>query len=174
MVDKHYITRRIEIDAGHRIPDHKSKCKNLHGHRYEIWATCEGELFDAGEQKGMVLDFGFLKQAMVDEIDQWCDHGLMLYVDDPLVPRMLGENQSAEDYQQLKILVDRDGSSPMLSHPWGKLYFLDVVPTAENLARHWFNRLNPIVKGWLGEQGGLVSVRVFETPNCYSDFPGDF
>ncbi|HCX34237.1 MAG TPA: 6-carboxytetrahydropterin synthase QueD, partial [Rhodocyclaceae bacterium] len=27
------ITRRLEFDAGHRIPDHLSRCRHLHGHR---------------------------------------------------------------------------------------------------------------------------------------------
>lgn len=26
-------TRRLEFDAGHRVPLHESKCKNPHGHR---------------------------------------------------------------------------------------------------------------------------------------------
>ncbi|MFM6979682.1 MAG: 6-carboxytetrahydropterin synthase, partial [Methylophilaceae bacterium] len=26
------ITTRLEFDAGHRIPCHKSQCRNLHGH----------------------------------------------------------------------------------------------------------------------------------------------
>ncbi|HEX5676071.1 MAG TPA: 6-carboxytetrahydropterin synthase, partial [Azonexus sp.] len=25
------ITRRLEFDAGHRIPDHRSQCRHLHG-----------------------------------------------------------------------------------------------------------------------------------------------
>lgn len=29
------ITRRLEFDAGHRIPDHQSQCRYLHGHRYD-------------------------------------------------------------------------------------------------------------------------------------------
>ena len=33
------ITRRLEFDAGHRIPDHASQCRHLHGHRYAIEVT---------------------------------------------------------------------------------------------------------------------------------------
>jgi 6-pyruvoyltetrahydropterin/6-carboxytetrahydropterin synthase len=30
------ITRRLEFDAGHRIPHHDGQCRHLHGHRYAI------------------------------------------------------------------------------------------------------------------------------------------
>ena len=33
------ITRKLEFDAGHRIPDHNSQCRNLHGHRYTLLIT---------------------------------------------------------------------------------------------------------------------------------------
>ena len=32
-------TRRIEFDAAHRVMEHESKCRHLHGHRYAIEAT---------------------------------------------------------------------------------------------------------------------------------------
>ena len=37
------ITTRMEFDSGHRIPNHKSVCKNLHGHRYAIEVTVKGK-----------------------------------------------------------------------------------------------------------------------------------
>jgi len=36
------ITRRLEFDAGHRIPHHAGKCCHLHGHRYAIELTVSG------------------------------------------------------------------------------------------------------------------------------------
>jgi 6-pyruvoyltetrahydropterin/6-carboxytetrahydropterin synthase len=36
------ITRRLEFDAGHRIPDHASQCRHLHGHRYALEITLSG------------------------------------------------------------------------------------------------------------------------------------
>lgn len=137
------ITRKIEIDAGHRVPDHRSKCKNIHGHRYVIEAVCEGGLFESGEQRGMVLDFGFLKQLMVEHIDEPCDHGLILAKDDPLRAMRLE----------------------------GKFYWIDGPPTAENLARHWFERLRNPVKAQSQENARLVKMRVWETPNCFAEYP---
>ena len=140
------ITREIGIDAGHRVPLHGSKCRSLHGHRYTVQATCEGTLAEAGEQDGMVLDFGFLKDEMMVEIDTPCDHALILWCEDPLVG----------------VLTGHEGC--------GKLYVLNSTPTAENLARHWFERLAPRVVARSEGNATLVNIRVFETPNCWADF----
>ena len=53
------ITRRLEFDAGHRIPDHRSQCRHLHGHRYALEITLAGEVIErAGDAaNGMVMDF---------------------------------------------------------------------------------------------------------------------
>ena len=49
------ITRKLEFDAGHRIPDHTSQCRNLHGHRYTVEITLKhyAHLLDEeAEEKG--------------------------------------------------------------------------------------------------------------------------
>ena len=63
--EENLITREIGIDMAHRVTHHGSKCKNIHGHRYTIHAMVKGPLFESGEQQGMVLDFGFLKEEMM-------------------------------------------------------------------------------------------------------------
>ena len=165
-MSQHWITRKIEIDAGHRIPDHRSKCKNVHGHRYVIEATCSGELFTEGEQQGMVLDFGFLKEEMVREIDDPCDHGMILYRKDPLVARI---KNSRASYDTMMSAFDnqRIGWYPTIT-VLGKTYFIDSVPTAENLAAHWFVRMNGAVKRRSQQQATLERIKVFETPNCWA------
>ena len=53
------ITRRLEFDAGHRIPNHDSRCRHLHGHRYAIEVTVSGDIVTAegDAEQGMVTDF---------------------------------------------------------------------------------------------------------------------
>jgi len=53
------ITRRLEFDAGHRIPNHNSLCKHLHGHRYAIEITLSGDIIanEGQSEQGMVMDF---------------------------------------------------------------------------------------------------------------------
>ena len=57
------ITRRLEFDAGHRIPDHASQCRHLHGHRYALEITLSGDTIkrDGSPVNGMVMDFGDVK-----------------------------------------------------------------------------------------------------------------
>ena len=40
------ITTRMEFDSGHRIPNHKSTCRNLHGHRYALEVTITGNIIN--------------------------------------------------------------------------------------------------------------------------------
>ena len=37
------IRRYVETDTGHRVPNHKSKCRHMHGHRYRFEAEIEGD-----------------------------------------------------------------------------------------------------------------------------------
>jgi 6-pyruvoyltetrahydropterin/6-carboxytetrahydropterin synthase len=133
------ITKRIEFDAGHRVPDHASKCRNPHGHRYELEVEVGGEVIDeAGNpQNGMVIDFAALKQVMLDEIDARWDHAFLIYEDDA------------------EMQFFRAAS-------W-KVDVLPFVPTAENLVRIAAMRMLVPLKAHGIE---LVSCRLWETRSC--------
>lgn len=184
----HMITREIGIDMGHRVTHHGSKCRNLHGHRYTIQATCKGPLFQDGEQEGMVLDFGFLKDIMMQEIDAPCDHGMTLWIDDPWTPILLDldivgltqARQIMKDQGYVPAIIDHSprskvsSASSEIKPKWnvgGKYYLVPFVPTAENLARHWFQRLQPRVLHRSDGLATLYNVKVWETPNCTATYP---
>lgn len=163
----HEITREIGIDAAHRVTHHGSKCRSLHGHRYVIQATCRGPLITSGPSQGMVCDFSFLKEAMLAEIDAPCDHGTILWWDDPL--------QTTLTRGLLAVTVegmDRTRACEILG-PYGKLYLVPFVPTAEQLAKHWFERLAPNVLRRSDNRATLTRLRVYETPNCWADYTLD-
>ena len=166
-MSKFQITREIGIDAGHRVTYHHSKCRSLHGHRYTIQATVEGDLAESGSTEGMAggMDFGFLKDEMMNEIDAPCDHALILWREDPLldvfVPPILvsGIISNKSAYVALQ---DKDTCC-------GKMYVIDTVPTAENLAAHWAARLAPAVSRRTDGKAKLVKLTVWETPNCKAE-----
>lgn len=143
-------TRELGIDAAHRVPTHGSKCKNLHGHRYTVRVTVEGELGE-GEEMGMTLDFGALKTMMLDLVDAPADHGLILWCADPLLSMFLPA---------------WDGSLGVHTGPAGKVWVIPVIPTAEALAGLWADALNIRVIEWSGGRCKVVDVTVWETPNC--------
>ncbi|MBL8492368.1 MAG: 6-carboxytetrahydropterin synthase QueD [Rhodocyclaceae bacterium] len=141
------ITRRLEFDAGHRIPDHRSQCRHLHGHRYAVEITLSGEVIDkAGRpDHGMVMDFSEVKAiAKTHVVDPW-DHAFLVWSEDSAVVDFLA------------------------TLPDHKTVVLGVVPTAENLARLAFDILAPLYRDHFGNGLRLEQVRLFETPNCWAD-----
>lgn len=165
-MSQHLITREIGIDMGHRVTLHGSKCRNLHGHRYTIQTTCSGHLGIEGEEMGMVLDFGFLKELMMEHIDEPCDHGMCLWDQDPFVKDFLPDEPAVQAVRSI-------GSKGYWSGEgnFGKLYLVPFVPTAENLARHWYHRLIAPVLERSDGRALCHSVKVWETPNCSAQFP---
>ena len=59
------LSKTLEIDAAHRLPNHPGKCSHLHGHRWRITIKIGVDDLD---DSGMVVDFGKLS-AMVREMD---------------------------------------------------------------------------------------------------------
>jgi 6-pyruvoyltetrahydropterin/6-carboxytetrahydropterin synthase len=159
MSARHTVSRRIEIDAAHRVPDHTGKCRNLHGHRYLVEAICSGDLASSGHESGMVIDFGFLKEEMLAAIDARADHATMLWSGDPLIEALIGPASAA----------DRDIAGRFRS-PFGPILVLPFTPTAENLARYWFDELKARVSARTGGRATLSEVRVWETPNTCATY----
>jgi len=169
MSKSYLIERQIEIDAGHRVTHHGSKCRNLHGHRYKIIAVCVGPLATEGEQQGMVLDFGFLKEEMLREIHTPCDHALILWMDDPLLKNFITDATLIE--KEIRPQIAKMGFYQTNQSAAGSLYIMPTVPTAENLAAHWFERLQPRVRERSANKAHLHQIKVFETPNCMAAYP---
>jgi len=141
------ITRRLEFDAGHRIPDHRSLCRHLHGHRYAIEVTVAGDVTrqDGNPRNGMVLDFSEVKAAVrASIVDVW-DHAFLVYRGDTQVREFLD------------------------TMPDHRTVILDVVPTAENLAAEAFRLLAPRIAELCEKSLKLENVRLYETPNCWAD-----
>ena len=141
------ITRRLEFDAGHRIPDHKSQCRHLHGHRYAIEITLAGDIIlqTGSPVNGMVMDFADVKAiAKKHVVDVW-DHAFLAY---------RGDTEIVPFLQSL---------------PWHNTVLLDVVPTAENLAFEAFAILDAAYRDTYGNHLRLDQVRLYETPNCWAD-----
>jgi 6-pyruvoyltetrahydropterin/6-carboxytetrahydropterin synthase len=141
------ITRRLEFDAGHRIPNHASQCRHLHGHRYAIEITLSGEIIctEGAAEQGMVMDFADVKRiAQAVLVEQW-DHAFLVYQGDHAVVEFLA------------------------SLPDHKTVVLPVVPTAENLAAEAFRVLDAAYLDTYGNQLRLQRVRLYETPNNWAD-----
>lgn len=142
------ITRKLEFDAGHRIPDHRSQCRNLHGHRYVLEITLQGDVVDieGAPDCGMVMDFADVKALAMEHLVNLWDHAFLVYAGDTRVREFLD------------------------SMPGHKTVVLNRMPTVENLAAIAFETLSQVYDAHYGVNLRLQRVRLYETPNCWADF----
>jgi 6-pyruvoyltetrahydropterin/6-carboxytetrahydropterin synthase len=141
------ITRKLEFDAGHRIPDHKSQCRNLHGHRYTLEITLTGAVITAegNSDNGMIMDFSDIKSLAKEHlVDVW-DHAFLVYEKDDKV---------------------RDFLATLPGH---KTVVIDCIPTVENLARVAFAILKSAYTDRYGTGLHLHKLVLHETPNCWAE-----
>lgn len=103
------VTCEIDFCYGHRLLEHAGRCRHLHGHNGKAIIVLEADKLD---NRGMVLDFGDVKRAVRERIEEHLDHRMLLRRDDPLVPVLLEHGEP--------------------------LFLMDDNPTAENIAKTLF------------------------------------
>ena len=141
------ITKRLEFDAGHRIAEHASQCRNVHGHRYVLEITLSGTPVNAPgtSSHGMLMDFAAVTElARTHLLNHW-DHACLVHSGDALL------------LQALALIPDH------------KTVVLATVPTVENLAQLAFATLAPLYAAEFGQRAALSRVRLYETPTCWAD-----
>ncbi len=104
------VSKEINFCYGHRLLDYDGRCAHPHGHNGKIEIELEASKLD---NRGMVYDFGDIKEMISRWVDSELDHRMILRKDDPLV----------------KILKD-------LKEP---CFLMDENPTAEALAKLIFD-----------------------------------
>lgn len=141
------ITRRLEFDAGHRIPNHGSQCRHLHGHRYALEITLSGPVIaTAGAaDEGMVMDFSTVKSIALQQVTEPWDHAFLAWREDRAVIDFLA------------------------TLPGHKTVIFNAPPTAEHLAQTAFGILDRAYAAQYGQRLLLEKVRLYETPNCWAD-----
>ena len=139
------ISKEIKWHMGHRVPNHKSKCRSMHGHTYYLTAHVLGIIDETAgtSNEGMVMDFGDVKSILMSNIYDVLDHGFMLWEGDTLV-------------------------AALLSDPHTKLIIVTFIPTAENIARWCFDRVKEDLH--IPEQRRLLKVVVKETPTSAAEY----
>ncbi len=141
------VSKEIEFDAGHRVPNHVSKCRNPHGHRYRVRLTCAGDIVTDPQdpEYGMLTDFGALKTMLTMLVHDVLDHAMVVHKDDDAL---------------LDAMSGRD---------W-KVVVFPLVPTAENMARWvWMQCGNEIERTYEGRLW-LQLVSVWETPTSVAHY----
>ena len=142
------IRRWIETDTGHRVPNHKSKCSNIHGHRYRWEIELQGDVVtQAGvSDEGMLMDFGDIKRILTEHIHDIVDHAFLVYE---------GDTSIIEAFDVI-------GNQ--------KLVVLPFIPTAENLARWAYETVEPHIQSTYGNNIRIVAFHVRETPKSLASW----
>ena len=133
------IRRWVETDTGHRVPNHKSKCRHMHGHRYRWEAELEGDVVTLGgvSEEGMLMDFSDVSAILNEYIHDVVDHAFIVY---------------ERDKEALVALSHMGDEHRTLIVPF--------IPTAENLAKWAFEKVEPHISSTYGNSLKLHAFHV--------------
>ena len=136
------IRRYVETDTGHRVPNHKSKCKHLHGHRYRFEAEIEGDVVNVAgvSDEGMVMDFSDISAVLMEHVHDVIDHAFVVFEG------------------------DQEGRAACQAMGEGhRTVVVPFIPTAENLAKWAFEAVQPHIQSRYGNRLNLVAMHCRET-----------
>ena len=133
------VTKTVKFDAAHILTNHEGLCRNLHGHTYrvDVSVSCADPLAEGG----MVIDFKELKRIATAEICDKFDHAFIY-------------NTASEGEREIAAVVEKHGMRTVA---------LPYRSTAENLARHFYEKL-------IAQVPGLSAVTVWETADSCATY----
>ena len=145
------VVKIIQWDMGHRVVNHRSVCRGLHGHRYRAEICVKGDIVDEQgvSEEGMVVDFSDIKNIAITEIQDKFDHGFMVW---------------EKDNELLDFFSSNDGHKPVV---------VPFTPTAENVAKYIYKILEDKFQDKYDTGLKLHSVKLWETPSSYALFTED-
>lgn len=132
------------FDSAHFLAGYQGKCRNIHGHRWQVEIQIKGNDLCGDEQnRGMLVDFGKLKEDLKAETSN-LDHSLII------------EKGSLKEATLLALKSEDFMINEMAFRP-----------TAENLAKYFYKAMEE--KGY-----SVYMATVYETPNnCVMYAGGD-
>lgn len=78
----YHVKKEIHFCYGHRLLNYDGPCAHPHGHNGKIEIELEAKTLD---RRGMVFDFGDIKEIIQKWVDKELDHRMILKNSDPLV-----------------------------------------------------------------------------------------
>ena len=115
------VSKEIHFCYGHRLLNYDGKCAHPHGHNGKAVIELEATKLDS---RGMVFDFGDMKEIVQKCVDQELDHKMILKKDDPLVKVLkemkepcflMNENPTAENLAKLIYELAKSKKLPVKS-----------------------------------------------------------
>lgn len=136
------ISKEFSFSMGHRLSCHDGLCKNFHGHNYKVIVGLKSPTLNLN---GMVMDFGDLKGICSHFFKQF-DHAMMIHKSDH------------DKFMKLQHVM-----------PFLKVISVSYEPTAENMARHFYDYLKAEVAKYTGE-AEVDYVTIYETDTSQATY----
>ena len=139
------ITKHFDFETAHALYGYDGKCKNIHGHSYQLYVTIIGTpIHDKTNPKnGMVLDFGDLKKIVKNEIVDVFDHAIVL-------------NKNSPHYDLAKQIQDHAS----------RIILVEYQPTSENMIVDFAQKISKKLPVFVA----LHSLKLYETQNSYAEW----
>ena len=140
------VVKIIQWDMGHRVLNHRSICKGLHGHRYKAEICVSGDLVSESgvSEEGMVVDFADIKIFSKEFIQEDLDHAFMVW---------------EKDEELINFFNNSEGHKPVI---------VPFTPTAENVAAYIYLKLKDKFQDVYKTGMQLHSVKLWETPSSFA------
>jgi len=132
------VTKTVRFDAAHILTNHRGLCKNLHGHTYRVDVSVTQT---EGDDRDMVIDFKDLKRIATEAVCDRFDHAFIY-------------NTESVGEREIAAVVEKYGMRTVA---------IPFRSTAENLAKHFYEALKPLVPG-------LSAVKVWETADSCAEY----
>ena len=145
------IVKIIQWDMGHRVLNHRSICKGIHGHRYKAEICVSGNLVSKSgvSEEGMVIDFSDIKKISTNFIQEKLDHAFMIW---------------EKDKELIQFFNNSNGHKPVI---------VPFTPTAENVASYVFHEIQDKFQDVYATGLKLHSIKLWETPTSYALYEND-
>ena len=115
------VAKTTSFCYGHRLLNYDGKCKHLHGHNGRVEIVLSSKKLD---RRGMVVDFGDVKEIVKSFVDRELDHKMILCEKDSVLPLLkarrepcfvMKENPTAEAIAKLIYDFAKSKNLPVIS-----------------------------------------------------------
>lgn len=138
------VTKIFNFETAHALWGYDGKCKNIHGHSYQLTVTVSGTVVNDNDdvKNGMIIDFSDLKAIVKENVVNVFDHCLLL-------------NGGTPHAEYAKV-----------ENGYSKIMLCDYQPTCENMLIDMVDR----IKSNLPAHIALKYVKLQETHNSYTEW----
>jgi 6-pyruvoyltetrahydropterin/6-carboxytetrahydropterin synthase len=162
----------FSFEAAHRQPEVGGKCRNLHGHSFQVGVA----LFNADHiggvnpKTGLSIDFSMVKEIVRGWLEYYFDHATLLGAADPLVRALLEEDCKLFLFGEHRRYESFDGLTTN-EVQFERAYEPIEWPSVEAIAHCLGERLQEVLTSGIGAYCRVESLQVSETDtNSYMWF----